>query len=244
MIDGEERTAPVAVPLGEGGRMVATTRATFDRQLLELQDDALLLGSMVVKAVERSIDALKRRDGELARQIIADDLQINAKRWQIEETAIRLIATQQPMAGDLRTIASVMHIATDLERMGDHAEGIAKITLMHGDQPLLKPLLDIPRMADLGCRMVRQSLDAFVRRDAEAARAIADQDDEVDALYDQVYRELLTFMIEDPHTIQRATWLLWTAHNLECIADRATNICERVVYLVAVKMEEINVSKY
>ncbi len=224
--------------------MAATTRVTFDRQLQELQDDALLLGSMVVKAVERSIEALKRLDGELARQIIADDLQINAKRWQIEETAIRLIATQQPMAGDLRVIASVMHIATDLERMGDHAAGIAKITLMHGDQPLLKPLIDIPRMADVACRMARQSLDAFIRRDAEAARAIADQDDEVDALYDQVYRELLTFMIEDPQSIQRATWLLWTAHNLERIADRATNVCERVVYLVTGTMEEINVSKY
>ena len=224
--------------------MVVTTRATFDRQLQELQDDALMLGSMVVKAIERSVDALKRRDAELARQVIADDLQVNAKRWQIEETAIRLIATQQPMAGDLRTIASVMHVATDLERMGDHAEGIAKITLMHGDQPLLKPLIDIPRMADVAVRMLLRSLDALIRRDAEAARAIAAEDDEVDALYDQVYRELLTFMIEDPQSIQRATWLLWAAHNLERIADRATNVCERVVYLVTGTMEEINVSKY
>ena len=224
--------------------MVVTTRATFDRQLQELQDDALMLGSMVVKAIERSVDALKRRDADLARQVIADDLQVNAKRWQIEETAIRLIATQQPMAGDLRTIASVMHVATDLERMGDHAEGIAKITLMHGDQPLLKPLIDIPRMADVAVRMLLRSLDALIRRDAEAARAIAAEDDEVDALYDQVYRELLTFMIEDPQSIQRATWLLWTAHNLERIADRATNICERVVFLVTGRMEEMNVSKY
>ena len=224
--------------------MVVTTRATFDRQLQELQDDALMLGSMVVKAIERSVDALERRDAELARQVIADDLQVNAKRWQIEETAIRLIATQQPMAGDLRTIASVMHVATDLERMGDHAEGIAKITLMHGDQPLVKPLIDIPRMADIAVRMLLRSLDALIRRDAEAARAIAAEDDEVDALYDQVYRELLTFMIEDPQSIQRATWLLWTAHNLERIADRATNVCERVVYLVTGTMEEINVSKY
>ena len=224
--------------------MVATTRATFDRQLQALQHDALILGSMVAKAIERSVEALKRHDAELARQVIADDLQINAKRWQIEETAIRLIATQQPMAGDLRTIASVMHVATDLERMGDHAEGIAKIALMHDDQPLLKPLIDIPRMADVATRMLRESLDALVRRDAEAARAIAVEDDEVDMLYDQVYRELLTFMIEDPQSIQRATWLLWTAHNLERIADRATNICERVVYLVTGTMEEINVSKY
>ena len=224
--------------------MVATTRVTFDRQLQSLQDDVLLLGSMVEKAVERSVDALSRRDLELARRVIDDDNQIDAKRWEIEERAIQLIATQQPMAGDLRAIASVMNIVTDLERMADHAEGIGKIVLMHGDQPLLKPLIDIPRMAEQACSMLRRSIEAFIRRDAEAAVAIANEDDLVDALYDQVYRELLTFMIEDPHTIQRATWLLWTAHNLERIADRATNICERVVYLVTGRMEEINVSKY
>jgi phosphate transport system protein len=224
--------------------MVATTRASFDRQLQALQNDVLMLGSMVEKAVGRSVEALKSRDAVLARRIIADDLTINAKRWEIEEQAIALIATQQPMAGDLRVIGSVMQIVTDLERMADHAEGIAKIALLHGDQPLLKPLIDIPRMADQASGMLRRSLDAFVRRDAAAAVAIAAEDDIVDALYDQVYRELLTFMIEDPHTIQRGTWLLWAAHNLERIADRATNICERVVYLVTGKMEEINVSKY
>ena len=224
--------------------MVATTRATFDRQIHDLQDDTLLLGSMVEKAVLRSVDALKRLDVDLARQVVADDLQINAKRWQIEDRALELIARQQPMAGDLRAIASVIHIVTDLERMGDHAEGIAKIALMHGDQPLLKPLLDIPRMADRATDMLRRSLQAFVQRDADAAIAIAAEDDVVDGLYDQVYRELLTFMIEDPHTIQRATWLLWTSHNLERIADRTTNICERVVYLVTGKMEEINTSTY
>ncbi len=224
--------------------MVTTTRAAFDRQLQTLQDDTLLMGSMVEKAVERSIDALKRRDMALARQVVADDIQINTRRWQIEERAIELIARQQPMAGDLRVIASVMQIITDLERMGDHAEGIAKIVVMHEDQPLLKPLIDIPRMASEACAMLRESLDAFVRRDAEAALAIAERDDVVDGLYDQVYRELLTFMIEDPKSIQRATWLLWAAHNLERIADRATNICERVVYLVTGRMQEINVSKY
>jgi phosphate transport system protein len=137
-----------------------------------------------------------------------------------------------------------MHVATDLERMGDHAEGIARIALMHGDQPLLKPLIDVPRMAELARGMLRESLDAFVRRDAETAVIVAARDDAVDALYDRVYRDLLAFMIEDPGTIQRATWLLWTAHNLERIADRATNICERVVYLVTGQIEEINVSTY
>jgi phosphate transport system protein len=224
--------------------MLTSTRAAFDRQLHALQDDMLLMGSMVEKAVERSVDALERRDMELARQVVAEDELINARRWQIEERAIELIARQQPMAVDLRVIASVMQIITDLERMGDHAEGIAAIALMHGDQPLLKPLIDIPRMGSEACAMLRESLDAFVRRDAAAAQEIAERDDVVDNLYDQVYRELLTFMIEDPKSIQRATWLLWAAHNLERIADRATNVCERVVYLVTGRMQEINVSKY
>jgi phosphate transport system protein len=224
--------------------MAANTRASFDRQLQVLQDGSLLLGSMVDKAVERSVDALQRLDASLARRVVADDEAVDARRWEIEDRAVMLIATQQPMARDLRAITSLMHIATDLERMGDHAEGIAKIVLMHGDQPLLKPLIDIPRMAELAREMLRDSLDAFVRRDATAAAAVAARDDAVDLLYDQVYHELLSFMIEDPGTIQRATWLLWTAHNLERVADRATNICERVVYLVTGKMEEIDVSTY
>jgi phosphate transport system protein len=224
--------------------MVTTTRATYDRQLLALQDEISLLGSMVEKAVERSVDALRRLDRNLAREVIAGDSAIDTRRWQIEEKAMTLIATQQPIAGDLRVIASVIHITTDLERMGDYAAGIAKITLMHGDGPLLKPLIDIPRMTDQSISMLRRSIDAFIRRDAEAAKAIAAEDDVVDALYDQVYRELLTYMIEDPHTIQRATWLLWVSHNLERIADRVTNICERVVYMVTGKIEEINVSSY
>jgi phosphate transport system protein len=224
--------------------MATTARATFDRQLQALQDEISLLGSMVEKAVERSVDALRRLDCNLAREVIAGDAAINTRRWQVEERAMTLIATQQPMAGDLRVIASVIHITTDLERMGDYAAGIAKITLMHGDGPLLKPLIDIPRMAEVSVSMLRRSLDAFIRRDAEAARAIAAEDDVVDGLYEQVYRELLTYMIEDPHTIQRGTWLLWVAHNLERIADRVTNICERVVYMVTGKIEETNVSAY
>ena len=224
--------------------MAVTARAAFDRQLHTLLDDTLLLGSMVEKAIERSIDALVRLDADVARHVIADDAQINAKRYKLEEDAVRLIATQQPMAGDLRLIASVIHISTDLERIGDYAAGIAKIVLMHGDQPPVKPLIDIPRMADMGRSMLRRSLDALVRRDADAAREIVAEDDQVDALYDQIYRELLTYMIEDPHTIQRATWLLWVAHNLERIADRVTNICERIVYMVTGKIEEINVSTY
>ena len=188
--------------------MVATTRAAFDRQLRTLQDDVLLMGSMVEKAIERSVDALVRLDADLARRIIADDQIVDDARWRVEEDAVRLLATQQPMAGDLRLIASIIHISTELERMADHAEGIAKIVLMHGDLPPVKPLIDIPRMAEHARSMLRRDLDALVRRDADDARQIAAEDDVVDALYEQVYRELLTYMIEDPHLIQRATWLL------------------------------------
>ena len=154
------------------------------------------------------------------------------------------MATQQPLASDLRTIVAVLHIIVDLERMADHAEGIAKIALTLADEPPLKPYIDIPRMAQKGVEMLRASLEAFNRRDAQRARTICDEDDEVNALYEQVYRELLTFMIQDPRTIQRATHLIWVAHNLERIADRVTNVCERVVYLVEGRIEELNVSKY
>jgi len=219
-------------------------RQTFDRELHRLQDEVLVLGSMVEKAIIRSVEALKNRDLEAARQIVADDLKINRKRFDIEEECIQLVATQQPMAGDLRIIVSVLHIIVDLERMADHAEGIAKITLMMGGEPPLKPLIDIPRMADKAVDMLRRSLEAFINRDAEEARRICEEDDEVDALYDQVYRELLTYMLQDPRNITRATYLLWVAHNLERIADRATNICERAVFLSTGKMEELNISKY
>lgn len=220
-----------------------TGRASFDRALRTLQDEVLVLGSMVDKAIERSIEALKRLDQAAAHDIVRDDDKIDEKRFQIEEQAIQMIATQQPMAGDLRTIVAVLNIIVELERIGDYAEGIAKIVLMHGDQPLLKPLIDVPRMADKARNMLVRSLSALIERDAESARRIAAEDDEVDALYDQVYRELLTYMISDPRTIDRATWLLWVAHNLERIADRVTNICERVVYEATGKMEAMNAQK-
>jgi len=220
------------------------TRTAFERQLTEIQEDMLVIGGMVESAIQRSIDALKNRDVELAHQIIADDVKINRKRYDTEEKCLELMATQQPLASDLRTIVAVLHIIVDLERMADHGEGIAKIALMLADEPPLKPYIDIPRMAQKGVEMLRASLEAFNRRDAQRARAICNDDDEVDALYDQVYRELLTFMIKDPRTIERATHLIWVAHNLERIADRVTNVCERVVYLVEGRIEELNVSKY
>jgi len=219
-------------------------RETFEQRLKQLQDEVLVLGSMVEKAIARSIEALKNRDLEAARQIIHDDQEINQKRYEIEATCTQLLATQQPMARDLRTIISVLYIITDLERIADHAEGIAKITIMIGDEPPLKPLIDIPRMANKTIEMIQRGLKAFIERDVEAARKVCQEDDEVDALYDQVYRELLFFMIQDPRTISRATHLLWVGHNLERMADRATNICERVGYMVNGTIQEMYASKY
>ncbi|MCL5025919.1 MAG: phosphate signaling complex protein PhoU [Chloroflexi bacterium] len=219
-------------------------RSTYENELQQIQDQMLVMASMVDRQIDRSIQALKNRDLDESRRIVADDLQINKIRFDIEELCIQIIATQQPMASDLRAIVAVLNIITDLERMGDHAEGIAKISLMIGDEPLLKPLIDVPRMADKARDMLRRTMDAFVERDAEAAKRIAEEDDQVDALYDQVYRELLTFMLSEPSNITRATYLLWVAHNLERIADRVTNICERIVFLVTGRMQEMNVSKY
>lgn len=219
-------------------------RELFSRELDQIQQEVVAMGVMVEEAVHASIEALKQRDLEKAREIIADDLRINKKRWDIEEQCLQLIATQQPLAKDLRLLAAVLVLITELERMGDYAEGIAKINILLGDEPLLKPLIDIPRMAQKATDMLHRSLQAFINRDAEAARAICNEDDEVDDLWNQVYRELLTFMIQDPRTINRATYLIWVAHNLERIADRVTNICERTVFLVTGRMEEMNVSKY
>jgi phosphate transport system protein len=219
-------------------------RTTFHKKLRQIQDEILVMGSMVEKAIGQSVEALKNRDLELAHRIITDDQKINRKRYEIEEKCIQLIATQQPMAGDLRNIICILNIITELERIGDYAEGIAKIVLLIGDEPPLKPLIDIPRMAEKTIDMLHRSLDALVNHNADTARQIAAEDDAVDDLYNQVFRELLTFMIEDPKTITRATRLVWVAHNLERSADRVTNICERVVFFVTGKMEEIGASKY
>ena len=219
-------------------------RTVFHKHLREIQDDILAMGSMVSKAMLRSIEALKKRDLELAHQLIADDQKINNKRFEIEEKCIALIATQQPMASDLRIIVAILNIIIEIERIGDYAAGISKIVILIGDEPPLKPLIDIPRMADHAVDMLRRSLDAFVSRDAEAAKKIIAEDDFSDNLYDQIFRELLTFMAEDPKTITRATRLMWVAHNLERSADRVTNICERVVFVVTGKMEEIGGSTY
>jgi phosphate transport system protein len=217
-------------------------RETYFKELQKLQDQILTLGSMVQQAILESVDALKRRDLQAAQRIIDGDRALNQLRFDIERDCLITIATQQPMASDLRVIAAVLEIATELERMGDYAKGISRINLTIGEKPLLKPLIDIPRMAEKGCDMLRRALDAFIRRDVELARAIPKEDDEVDALYNQVYRELLTYIIADPHTIDQATQLLWVAHNLERFGDRVTNICERVVFTVTGEMKELDAS--
>jgi phosphate transport system protein len=218
------------------------TRETFDRELQRLQDEVLVLGSLVEKAIVESVELLKRRDTAGARRLIAQDRRvINQKRFAIESEALTLIATQQPMAGDLRVIAAVIEIAHELERMGDYAKGIAKINVMMGDEPLLKPLIDVPRMAEKASNMLHRALEAFVHRDVDLARAIPQEDDEVDALYNQVYRELLTLMMANPRDIDRATYLLWVAHNLERTADRVANICERVIFMVTGELVEMDV---
>jgi phosphate transport system protein len=219
-------------------------RTEYAHQLQDLRDAVVGMASMVDKAIARSIQALQRQDVRLAQSIIIGDKAINTHRWATEDQALLLIATQAPMASDLRTIAVAIHSVTDLERMADHAAGIAKIVIETATEPPLKPLVDIPRMAELARSMLADAVTAYIEGDAERARAVAESDDQVDALYDQVYRELLTYMMADPSTINRATHLLWVAHNVERIADRVTNICERVVFAVTGEMEEINVSTY
>lgn len=219
-------------------------REGFHKRMTELEREVMQMGEMVIDAINRSVEALKTLDAKAARQVVDNDAQVNRKRWALEDKCVDLIATQQPVASDLREIIATLSIVRDLERMGDYAEGIGKIVLMHGDEPLVKPLTDIPAMALKAVDMLRRSLESFVKRDAKAARAVCSDDDEVDRLYDRVYHDLLGLMIKDPSVITRATYLIWAAHNIERIADRATNISESVVYLVTGIPTELNVSRY
>jgi len=217
-------------------------RKTFENEIQQVKDEVLLLGSMVEHAIIASVEVLKKRDLKGAQKIIDEDKVINRKRFDIERQLMILIATQQPMAHDLRLLASTMEIISELERMGDYAKGIANINIRMGEEKLLKPLIDIPRMAQIGTSMLHRSLTAFINEDVETAKAIPVEDDEVDALYNQVYRELMLIIIQDPKSIERANWLLWTAHNLERVADRVTNICERTLFIATGEMSEIKSS--
>jgi phosphate transport system protein len=218
--------------------------AGFSKGFQEIQNKVMAMGDLATKDINRSIEALKNRDLKMAHQIIADDTKIDDMRFAIEDMCIEIMGAQKLTIADRRIIVAVINIVTELERIGDYAEGNAKIVVMIGDEPPLKPLIDIPRMAELTIDMIDKSLKSFVTRDVELARHVVTMDNVVDGLYDQVFRELLTFMMVDPKTISRATRLMWVAHNLERAADRVTNICERVVFMVTGKMEGLETSKY
>ena len=219
-------------------------RESFKKHINELNEDVVAMSEMVATATSRSVEALGNRDIEKAKQIVNDDLLINKKRWQIEEKCINLIALQQPVSTDLREIIAVLNIITELERMGDYAEGNAKIALMLGGEPLVRPLIFLPKMAEKANSMLKKSMQALVNRDAKMATAICNEDDVVDKLYDEAYHDLLMYMIKDPSAVSKVTPLIWAAHNLERIADRVTNICERIVFLATGSMPQVNVSKY
>jgi len=218
------------------------TRETLERKIKELLDQVLELGAMVEEATVQAVESLKNRDIEAARRIYAGDKEINDKRFEIENQCMIVMASQQPMATDLRVLASMLEISTELERMGDYAKGIALINIRLGDDALLKPLVDLPRMAEIAADMLHRALEAFANRDVEQARAIPKEDDLVDDLFNHIHRELISFMISDPTIIDRANYLMWAAHNLERLADRVTNICERTVFVVTGELIELDVS--
>ena len=216
------------------------TRETFERELLRLQDEVLFLGSMAEQAVQDAVTALRQMDRKSARAIRKGDQQINEKRYQIEHETLVAIATQQPMARDLRLLAAILEIITELERIGDYAKGIAGIVLMLDKEDVEIPKGDLKRMADLGMDMLHRALGAFLARDADTARAITPEDDKIDALYNKIYRKLLKQMMADPSTVDNATRMMWAAHNLERMGDRVTNICERVVFVVTGEIKELD----
>jgi phosphate transport system protein len=220
--------------------MTSGPRSTLTEDLKRLVQDLLAMGGDVDRAIEQAMLALAQRDLVLARKVVDQDLRINRQRYRIEQGCAAAIATQQPTATDLRLVLATMSIVTDLERMADHAAGVAKIVLRMGDEPLLKPLIDLPRMAQRARDMLRRALQAFAARDVEEARRVASEDDRIDELYQQVFRELLAFMLEDPSTTTRALYLLFAGHNLERIADRTTNIAERVIFLTSGELRELN----
>ena len=203
----------------------------LDLELAGLRDDLLRMAGLAEAAIGLAVKALVSRDAEMARQVIASDDAINALEVEIDERCLRTMALYQPEAKDLRFLAMTLKINNDLERMGDQAVNIAERTLELLNEPLLKPLIDIPRMAELAQRMVKDSLDAFVQQDVQRARGVCRQDDEVDRLDDQIFRELLTYMMQDPRSIARAVHLILVSRHLERIADHATNIAEDVIYL-------------
>jgi len=215
-------------------------RATFDREFNDVRQDFYKMSLMVIGAIQRAITALKERDTKLAEEIIQSDRQINQQRFRIEEACLALIATQQPAATDLREIVAIMHMVVDMERMGDHAAGIAKTVIMMEEEPLLKTIKKIPRMGEISCQMLEESIQAFEKRDMEWAHRIADRDAEMDELYEEVFHRLIKIMAKDTEMITRCTYLMWCAHNLERIADRVTNIAEQIIFVNTGNLGELN----
>ena len=215
-------------------------RATLDQETRAINDDLLRMQKLVDRSIVRSLDSLVRRDQIVAQQVVDEDVEVNDLRFKIEEACLSLIATQQPAASDLRSVIAAMHMVVEMERMADHATGIAKTVIMMGDEPLLKPLIDIPKMAELAREMLRESLVAYKERNAEKARKVAAKDDEMDGLYRAIFEELVEIMSRTPGSATRATYLLWCAHNLERIGNRVTNIAERVVFVNTGDMRELN----
>jgi phosphate transport system protein len=226
--------------MANAGRIPEKQRVRLVRDIARLNEDVLSLGSLVEQATLQSVESLKLRDFEASRRIIREDREINRRRFAIEEAVLAVIATQQPVAHDLRRLTAILDVVTELERMGDYAKGIAEINLRIGEKPLIKPLIDVPRMANKAVDMLHRAVGAFVAGDAVEARSVPQADEEVDQLYNQVYNELVMHMISDPRTIDGATYLLWVAHNLERLADRVTNICERTIFLVTGEQLEMD----
>lgn len=218
------------------------TRETLERKLNELKDEVLLLGSMVEQATLQSVRALKDRNLAASEEIYGGDKKINAKRFEIEERAITLIATQQPMARDLRLLTAMLEVITELERMGDYAKGIGRINMMLGPESRLKSPADLLSMAEVGVDMLHRALEAFVTGNAEAARSIPRDDDKVDQYFNSAQTEILRLMMAEPNNIGQINHLLWACHNLERLADRVTNICERTVFIATGELREFDAS--
>jgi phosphate transport system protein len=215
-------------------------RESFDRYQKGLLDEVVILASMVEQAIQQALEALKNRDIEASRQIYQNDELINQKRYQIESETLTLIATQQPMARDLRFLAAILEVITELERIGDYAKGISRINILIGREPIEAPFRDLDLMAERGISMLQRALYAFVNKDTAAARLIPPEDNEIDALYNQIYHDLIKRMIQDPTFIDRANHLIWAAHNLERMADRVTNICERIIFIATGEIRELD----
>jgi len=215
-------------------------RGTFDQQLDHLGEQILRMGSLVDEAVQDAMQALVQQDSDLAGKVISKDQIINDLRYNIEEQCYILLATQQPLASDLRRVAATISIATNMERMADHAAGVAALSQRLNKEPKLKPYIDLPRMAEIARDMLRRALDGYINADADQARRVAEDDEQINQLDQQVLRELLSYMVQDPRNIRRATYLLWISHNLERIGDRCKNICERVIYVATGELADFD----